>query len=206
MRNYWPLNQNFKDKAGSADFYNCINASPAEDRFNIPYSAIYFNVGACQVKPDVYFNGNFSILAWVKVLQIFHGHTLLDFNNGPTKDQVFFYLSDQSSSQPVFQNYNDPVNASDSTSSRYSLDKYQWYHVAVVYGSLQVKIYINGKNNDYVNTPYISNIVSKPSDVIRNNCFIGRTIWNLQYANAYFDDIKIYNRSLSYVEILNDYY
>lgn len=209
MTNYWPFYQNMNDQAGTAHFYNCIKARLAEDRLNNPRSAIFFDTGSCQVKPDVYFNSNLTILTWIKVLKSQLGHPMFDFNNGLNTNQVFFSLSDGTTSRPYFQIYNSQNEQTDTTASKYVINIGEWTHVAVVFNTSKVFIYVNGKNSDFINSVYNYSTVNAPGNVVRNKCFFGHSEWEshgVPNATAYFDEIKFYNRSLSLLEILDDFY
>jgi len=74
----------------------------------------------------------------------------------------------------------------------------QWYHLAVVFNITSLSIYVDGV--------LISTGESlPPNDIIRNDCYFGRSSCFAkngdQYASAYFDEIRIFNRALSPDEI-----
>jgi hypothetical protein len=202
LQNYWPINGEKRDYVGQSDMISCVNATLAPDRFNNPQSALYLNNGYCKVPEDVYFNGGpFTITAWVKVMQTNNYARLLDFGNGLGYDNIVASLSYGTTSRPwfvIFSGSSWPGGVP--AGSALVLDK--WAHTSYVFDGSNTFIYLNATLISFRSVNFY------PRNILRQNCFIGRSNWhsqgNDQDASAYFDDIKIYNRSLSLQEILQD--
>jgi len=170
------------------------------DRFSNPYGAIYLNIGYYTVPPGVYFSGDFTILAWVKEVSYQGGARLLDFGNGLDSDNVIAAICDMDSEMPrprifVGIDYN---SASDYFPSAV-LQLNEWYHLAYVLNGTNMTMYINGENVGSQDSLI-------PAYIVRSSSFIGRSNWypGDQDANAYLDEIKIYNRALSPDEVAYD--
>ena len=80
------------DKVGNANLYNGISYSFVEDRFNNPNSAIYFNSGKLKVPSGVYFSGDFTFIAWIKIKYYVVYGRIFDFGNGFASDNIGFGL------------------------------------------------------------------------------------------------------------------
>ncbi len=82
------------------------------------------------------------------------------------------------------------------------LELNKWQHFAMSLGGNQFKIYIDG-------VVQVSSTANQPRAVTRTTAYIGRANWNDGLAVAYFDDLKIFNRSLTDFElkrVMNSYY
>ncbi len=66
------------------------------DRFGIYASAMTLNSGYLTLPSGVYFNGDFTVSAWVKPLSLSVNQAqirLIDFANGEAQDNVFVSIS-----------------------------------------------------------------------------------------------------------------
>ena len=70
----------------------------------------------------------------------------------------------------------------------------RWEHLTVTYNNTVMKVYINGVIG-------VSNKVYLPANVLRTSNFIGKSHWGDVNANCEFDDLKIFNKSLTQLEI-----
>jgi hypothetical protein len=178
----------------------CFNASLASDRFNNPNLALYLNNGYCAVPPGVYFNGPYTITAWIKVVKANYMSRLLDFGKGKNIDNVIVALSFDTTSKPYLANIQGS-NWRGQIIGGSPIPLGVWTHLATVFDGSQGYVYLNGNPTGSTNMESIDN-------VLRTSCFIGRSNWYAADpdldANAYFDDIKIYNRNLSPQEIVQD--
>ena len=85
---------NNHDIVNEADLLNIsFNASRSKDRFNQSESAIRLTSGYYKMAPRVYFNGNFTLMAWVKLNSIQFNSRLMDVGNGPESDNLLFGTS-----------------------------------------------------------------------------------------------------------------
>jgi hypothetical protein len=85
----------------------------------------------------------------------------------------------------------------------YQMFGFTWVHLAVVFEHKQLTLYYNGRGE-------IQNITAPPAPVIRNVCSFGfNSIYDLSWPNYgqefCFDEVKIFNRSLSGDEIRGHY-
>jgi hypothetical protein len=204
LQNYWLINGDMLDYIGQSDMIIGANVTLRPDRFDQPQSALYLNNGYCTVPPGVYFNGTpFTIMAWIKKIETNPQSRLLDFANGPSSDNVALSISnyegDNGGTSPYLSIYQG--NTAGSVIANYTFTLGVWTHLASVFNGSQGFIYVNG-------TLHGNHTMSIPNNVQRQNCFIGRSNWHATYAdpdaNAFFDDIKIYNRALSSEEIALD--
>ena len=173
--------------------------SLANDRFGNPNSSIFLNSGYCTVKPDIYFNGgSFTISGWIKPLDLSTSsyYVLIDFSNGQATDNVYLSYGG-SSAYGELEIYNSVTGNYKYTDSSIELNLNVWNHLAAVLSGTSTKIYVNGtlagtKSNSEV-----------PTNIYRSSCSIGRSSWYPSEldAVAYFDDIRIYNVSLSSTQI-----
>jgi len=203
---YWPISSDLKDYVGTDDLVPGTNLEAGgsvgfgPDRFNNPNSALYLSNAYCSLPPDIYFNGSFSVLAWVKVVEITNFARLIDFANGESSDNVIIALSNGFSGDPYVTTFEGDL-AQNVLVSPVNLIVDNWHHLAVVLDPL-------GNNYIYIDAILVASIsgVYLPNTVNRTECFLGRSSWypGDHDANANFDDIKIYNLALTQADILND--
>jgi hypothetical protein len=188
-----------RDYIEHSDMTIGLNANLAPDRFGKAQSALYLNDGFCTVPPGVYFNGSpFTITAWVKEAQFVTYGRFLDFGNGYSHENVVLAIANPNPNPfLIISNagaYSPEIDAS------LFLSLGAWTHLAAVFDGSNGLVYVNG-------TPGVSRATAAPDNVVRQNCYFGRSNWlsnGDKDVQAYFDDIKIYNRALSHTEILRD--
>lgn len=171
-----------------------------KNRFNQTNSSIYLNNGYYSIPPGIYFNdGDFTILAWINVVNFARSSRLVEFSNGQYNNNIIFAFTDGSSGMPAVQLYrgNSRQNFLDSS---LALTQNNWYHVGTVLSGTNLYVYVNGVLQGSLSNSLI------PLNVMRSSCSIGRSSWYPQDsdANAYVDQLKIYNRALSQNEIQFD--
>jgi hypothetical protein len=193
--NYWPMN-NLSDVTGGADLFGGSNYSFVQDRFGSPNSAIYFNNGYLQVPKGVYFSGDFTFTAWILLKSKRTASRFFEFSNGAANDNVIFYMYIASSKIRGIT-YNGSSSLNILTSSIIDLNK--WYFVAFVLSGTTGYIYVNG-NQVATCTLYV------PNKIIRTSNYIGRSInASSPYADAIYDELKIYQIALSSDKIMIEY-
>lgn len=204
---YWPFNLNdMRDYVTFNEMQYCEGFSFTDDRFNNPSSAVFFNVGYCQVQSEVYFDGSdFTVSAWVYVFDFASWSRIFDCGNGVEVDNIVFAITGGDSGQPVIGVYNTDNNLGtfvlDQISSQTALNLYTWQYVAGVLNKTHLLIYVDGFLTNWML------IDTRPNNILRLNCYIGASNWLVdQLANAVIDDVKVYNRALSEQEILQDMY
>lgn len=200
--NYWPINGDTRDYIGNSNMTPMANFSYTTDRFNNPRSAFYLNNGYCTVPAGVYFVGNFTITAWVKLIESTDWARLIDFGNGG-QDNVVFAISSDEPAEPAIQVYNSGNQIF--AESLVNLNQ-EWTHLAGVNNGSQLLLYVNSTLTGSIQAIY------QPRSINRTICYFGRSAFHSDSdpsgngdANACFDDIKIFNRALSPEEILSDY-
>ena len=172
--------------------YNGVNSSFAYDRFNNSDSALSLNSGYYSMPAGVYFNGPFSISLWVYPRSIQTWSRIIDFSVGLNNNynSVVFSLSLDlavlyygSTVLNVYAADSIPLNT--------------WSHIVGVLDETYTgKIYINSALIAFDNTTVF------PDNIIRDFNYIGKSWFNDDpLADAVYDDLRIYNRSLSVDEI-----
>jgi hypothetical protein len=143
----------------------------------------------------------------VKLVDFVAGSCLLDFgkkdnNSWKTTDNVILGLSNYMS-YPFLTivNFNESVTIESTT----ALGLNKWYHLAGVYDGEYARIFVNSKETG-------SRQIGKnarPRKIIRNFCYIGLSSefdflsWQYPMANAYIDEIRIYNVALNQAQIVH---
>jgi hypothetical protein len=196
------FNGNAFDYIGQAHVTSLINGLFVSDRFGNPQSALYLNKGYATVPPGVYFNSSFTITAWVYPLdQNSRFQRIIEFSNGPWINIVGLVYSFDSFFSFAFLG-DSRLNSQLTLYSTRPTIALAWSHYALVYDGQNVIIYLNGSQS--ASQSYSID----PENVMRNNCYIGRSIWDQADGNydaqAVLDDLKIYNRPLSSKEVLGD--
>ena len=198
--NYWPMS-NLSDVVGEANLFEGVNYSFVPDRFCTPNSAIYFNSGYLQVPSGVYFLGDFTFTAWIYLKSYQLWTTLFDFGNGFSNDNVILGMYNQTNDTNTMYafvyNYSTYKAIQKTTSIIIDLNK--WYFLSFVLSGTKGYFYVNG--NEISNgTLYVPNNLNRTS-----NYFGKRNDDNIPYANAIYDEIKIYQIALSSNKIRNEY-
>ena len=143
-----------------------------------------------------YFGENFTITVWCNFRTFTDWERVLDFGNGAYSDNVILALwNDQNQVYGQAYNYNYTY---DLTLSIQKIQLNVWYHVAFVLNAQYGYVYTNG-------VLISTNLLNQCNPVNRTSNFIGRSNWHAYgdlNADAIFDDIKIFNRSLSSDQVL----
>jgi hypothetical protein len=198
LMNHWPMN-NLNDIVSNANLFDGTGYSFVPDRFGVANSTIYFNKGFLKVPEGIYFNGDFTITAWINVKSLGTYFRILDFGNGQYNDNVllgFFENSARIYGEILIGQATVGSRVIAPTTSVINLN--EWYHVAFTVIGTQGTLYING-------IKAIDAAVKAPSNIIRKSNFIGKSNWPDQNANAIYDDIKIYKGGMSADKVLEDY-
>ena len=191
---------NLTDVVGGANLFGGSNYYFAADRFNNSNSAIYFKSGYLQVPSGVYFSGDFTITAWIKLNSYANWQRIIDFGNGDPKgfpmDNVFFAINGTTGQLDI--NTVDGNTKKDCSASMV-LQLNQWYFVAYVLQGYTGVIYVNGAN-------ITSCYQNQPNNVVRSSNYVGKSWYYTDaYADATYDDLKLYNNALKQSDILKDY-
>ena len=191
------------DDVGGANFFGGSNYNFTIDKFGNANSAIYLNQGYLQLPPGVYFSGDFTIIAWIKLNSHAYWQRFLDFNNDNSNsnhnadpnDNVLFGLNAESGN--IFVNIGDSTSSSITVPS--SLQLNQYYHVAYVLRGTTGYVYVNGSIVG-------SRTQNRPRNVIRINNYIGKSWWSENaYADATYDELKTHDGAMDSNQVLKDY-
>jgi hypothetical protein len=187
--NYWPIDYHVNDTVSKANMYNGVNVEFVEDRFGNPNSAIRFTEGYYQVPSGVYFNGDFTISLWVKLLNSYsYDQKIISFTNDVVGDDIYLsYYSNQASLYST-------VSYSQSTiSSSIPFLYRQWTHLVATLSGTTGSIYLNGMLAGKSNNMLIPRNIYTTSNYIGNGNNYGLDL----------DDLRIYNKSMNQSDVYN---
>lgn len=142
----------------------------------------------------VYFSGDFTIECWVYPRSFGNWARIIDFGNGAGSDNILLAYTYGTSGVPYLHVEGQQFQASQ------TLQLNQWSHVAATLSGTTATIYINGVAAGTATLP-------TPVNITRNYCYIGKSNWNGDaYANAEFDELRIWNIARSQTDIQSDMY
>ena len=152
-----------------------------------PINALDLNgaTAFAQAPAGVWFNGDFTVEAWVFCRSYNNWSRLIDFADGPNLTNVYVALTAGSGGYPtmgVFANTGTPI-----LTATTQLPTNQWAHLAATVHGTTGTIYING-------VAVGTGVVNAAPNNLRTNNYIGRSNYAADgYANAIFDDVRIWN-------------
>ena len=189
---------NLSDVISNANIIYGFSYFYVTDRFGNPNSAIYLNKGYLQVPSGVYFEGDFTITAWIQLKSYNSLSTIIDFGNSVSNDNIILGVSLISPDNLIGEIY--AFDKPSTIKSFGSINLNEWYHVALSLKANRLSIYINGKLDKSETIIYL------PRAVNRIGSYIGKSNWkNVSYADAVYNDIKIYRGALTSDEIYKEY-
>jgi len=148
------------------------------------------------VSPATYFAGDLTVEAWVYVRSYGWWSRVLDFGNGQLQDNVVLSFSDGSTGRPSFGVARGGVGQSLTAPVQVPLN--QWVHLAatLTMGNSNATLYLNG-------VAVANGLVQPPAAVSRSKNYIGHSNWPSEpgYADAVFDEVRIWNIARSAEEI-----
>lgn len=198
--NYWPFIENYNDIIGGSNMYGGENYYLTSDRIGKDNSALWLNDGYIQVPSGIYFSGDFSVLAWVKIHEHKALSRLIDFGELGGRDNVIIVLS-------TMPNYTTDAEIFYGTkglalNSLGNLTIGVWNHLALTLRQNIASFYLDGQLIGQNNNVSINN-------VNRSNCYFGFHNWgqntDFKKANAEIDEVKFYNKALSQSQIIDDF-
>ncbi|CAF0747157.1 unnamed protein product [Brachionus calyciflorus] len=198
---YWPIfNSSTNDIISNADLYEPHNAFFIPNRMGFPNSAISLLRGYYNLPPRNYFNGDFTIMTWVKLTDSGHFQRFIDCGIDKYK-AVYISLSSGLTNKPHFKiSYDSDRESFYALVSDNSLVIGVWYHLTFIFKENFGYYYRNGVLDK-------SGILDHPMNITRTICYLGKS----QYTgadpdiSADFDEIKIFNRALNADEIFREY-
>jgi len=166
------------------------NGTSFSPLYNTATNALDFDGGSdyASAPPAVYFSGDFTIECWVYPKSFPNWARIIDFGNGAGSNNVLLAYTYGGSRAPGLYVEGAQFQANQ------TLPLNQWSHIAATLSGNTATIYINGISAGTA-------IFPKPVNIIRNNCFIGKSNWGDPGANAIFDELRIWNIARTQTEI-----
>jgi Concanavalin A-like lectin/glucanases superfamily/Ig-like domain CHU_C associated/Lectin C-type domain/Secretion system C-terminal sorting domain len=194
---HYPMNGNANDISGNNYNGTIFGATAAADRFGNPNSALSFDgVNDYIDLPDAtYFNGSeFTISCWFYARSYNNWSRIIDFSNGAPSDNILLGLTNGTSGrQALVVNVGTANGPTVTVPSSPAINR--WQHITATWSNGTAILYLNG-------VQVASGAVSTPANVVRTINYIGRSPWVADaYANAVYDDLRIYNRALTSGEV-----
>jgi hypothetical protein len=193
-----PMNGTAQDLSGNNSNGTIAGGvTPDVDRFGSVQSALRFNGsnGHITLPPGVYFNGSdFTVNVWVQKFSNNNWSRVFDFGNSNANQNILVGLSSTTTGRPAAQNYQG-TSAFFELVSVDVLPNNQWQMLTYTWSQNAGQLFIDGKlvAHGRQNTP---------SNVVRNLNYIGRSNWSGDgFANATFDEFRIYNKLLTFEDI-----
>lgn len=142
----------------------------------------------------VYFNGDYTISAWVKVGSVKNWARVIDFGNGPNSNNVILGASKTTSGNPFTTVYRGAIITEDIGGSQ-KLPLNEWVYLVATLQGETATLYLNGNS--------IASARSQiPLGIVRYNNYIGKSNWaSDQQPEMSIKSLKIYNRALSPEEV-----
>ncbi|MDO9256594.1 MAG: LamG-like jellyroll fold domain-containing protein [Bacteroidales bacterium] len=189
---YYSFNGSSEDNSGHS--FNLVNNGgiSSTDRFNQNKMAFYFNNNSyMENNRGVNVSSDFSISVWIKpdISNNYSQPVTVGYRNG---DNIRITYNPRNSTVGFDAWLGGPTGVFSKT----TVSKSEWTHIVGVRNGSSWKVYLNGHfdNSSYGSSNTLNNAIIKVAD------FIG-----VGHFNGSIDDIRIYNRALSELEITNIY-
>ena len=184
------------DQIGSAHMKQGALTSFTTDRFGNANAALALNGGWTQVPSGIYFNTpQFTISVWIYPQQVGAWSRVIDFANGPDKDNVVLALSSGTSLQPYFI-LCPPSGCLIAATSSQKLIMNQWQFLVATFDGSISRVYLNGQLTGSVSITYAMKTLTRSSCLIGKSNFAGDG-----FSSSFLDDLRFYNKSLNQIEI-----
>ncbi|RNA23479.1 glycoside hydrolase [Brachionus plicatilis] len=200
LTNYWPIeNGEARDLVASKNLYDAFNANYSQNRFGYTNSALSFYDGYIRAPSGIYFETEFTVLAWVRLRNYSSWQRFFDFGIGRDKDNVYFVLS-----SPAKEVLAKIYNKGSSISMRipHILELNKWQHIGFTLKNRNMSIFVNGTRQRSTGFTF-----SGAESIIRHNNFFGKSNWyNYESPPGNFDcdEIKFFNKALEDSKIMNE--
>lgn len=190
MIHYWSFNGNLtRDEIGKANLLNGLNTILIKDRLGKPNSALGLKNGYIKIPSGIYFDCDFTITLWIKLISIGSYTQILSFGNGNDNDNVNLFLNDGIITLEISSQKNIPSFTLATSNVKIN----EWTHVAVVLNGNNSRIYYDSSL-----MAFSFSLIDPPKYVIRKLNFIGDLERNFE---IYYDEIKVFNRALNQYDI-----
>jgi hypothetical protein len=184
---WYPFNGNANDESGNGNHGTVYNAVLTDDRFGINNDAYYFNGSnsyiATTFKPtnfnsiSIFFNPESNQVYNGGLFSTFQGGNFNGYYVGFMHGHIYIYRDGNMGDTLHFNNWN------------------KWNHLVIVCDGATLKYYLNGKFRKS----------AQGSTTHAGNLIIGETRYNSRFFKGKIDDIRIFDRALSYQEVINLY-
>ena len=178
--------------------YGGTNYELTYDRFGESNSALSLSNGYMIAPQGIYFKGDYTVMAWVKVRSFNSWSRLIDFGNGAQNDNIYIALTRGTtgySQQTIYYSTSNYMYLASGT----ILELNKWQHIAFTYTYPYSRNYIDG-----VLVASSSSALGSVRAVIRTLNYVGKSNWNDGLANADYDELKIFDAYLSQSEIQSE--
>lgn len=164
---------------------------------NHPRSFAFTGTEYIQAANNNYFTGgDFTVTAWVYITNNTSYSRIFDFGNGENSDNVILAM-EGSSYFPTFHIYDGGSDSWVTSSAEISTGV--WTHYAVTYSNGAGILYLNGVSVG-------SNGMHRPNNVVRNNCYIGKSNWASDSGlEGNVSKFAIYRTAMTGTEVLADF-
>lgn len=197
MTNYWPINGSLVDVVSSADL-DSYSPTLTQDRFGNANGAIKVtnDVNFFWAPHGNYFNtSGFSVTVWFKVYTLRNWSRVFDFGNGESKDNIFVAVTDRSK---LYR----PIAGFEINRTNYSneLTLGTWYHLGLTVNGTSIVLYVNGVLSAHSTGVFPSTRVQRWIN------YFGKSGWSAdEAADADYDEIKFFDKTLTQKQIIYDY-
>jgi hypothetical protein len=162
------------------------------------------NTDYVQAKSGAYFTGtSFTVQSWIYVTQVRNWNRIFDFGNGAGSNNVLLANSYGVSGKPGIYIEGGQFQSTYPGASTVLLNA--WHQIGCTFNYASgangtATIYVDGQ-------PAGAGSLSKPVNVLRNNCYIGRSNWGFGDPNMQggIGSLQIYNGLLTDAEMLSNY-
>jgi hypothetical protein len=162
------------------------------------------NENYAQALSGAYFTGtSFTVQSWVYVTAVLNWNRIFDFGNGAGSNNVLLANSYGTSGKPGIYIEGQQFQSTYPGSSTVLLNA--WHQICCTFN------YVSGANGTatiYVDgQPAGAGSLPKPVNIVRNNCYIGRSNWGFgdPNMNGGIGSLQIYNGLLTDAEMLSNY-
>lgn len=195
---YWSIwNSDTKDVINGKRLINPIGASFTNDRFNNPNSAIRLCNGSYQIPYPMNINGNYTMSAWARTDTCLPYMRIFDLSAPNLDENLMLTLCHGTHKVPSASIFST-VSTGVSVLSPNIVSLGSWNHYASVLKGSVLYLFVNGKR-------VAQGSVVPPRNVSRPFSFIGKRNRGTELATAEYDELKIYNRALSDLEIFAEF-
>lgn len=193
LAHYWPLTSDFVDTVQCVPLSGVNNPTiSTEDP-----SAVITEGAYLSVPTGVYFAGDFSISAMVKVTTVKPFARVIDFGNGIGLDNVILSLSKADSGSPYVSVYSGSTGGNN-LASETPLPLGEWVKIIATQEGTKQTLYVN-------KVKAAEGEGSVPQYVQRSKNYIGKSNWPTDGSGDFqLKELKFYNRPLTQAEVEDD--